>query len=165
MKIGEIKLEKCNKIDIRYEHGGKELVSATKEMWIKLTKYHEDNSNHFKSVFRSITFEKRTKKLMLEELKVYVQIAVDVNINKYIGYIISSYDNTGNGEIESLYIDSDYRGNKIGEIFMTKSIEWLDENNANKIIIGVAAGNEKVYDFYEKFGFYPKVAILERPQN
>lgn len=125
-------MEKLNKINIRYKHGGKELVPNTKDMWVKLAKYHEANSTHFKGLFRKITFEKRIKKLMLDELKVYVQIAVDTDTKKSIGYIISSYDNLGNGTIESLYIDSDYRGNKIGEsiktefIFIIIELIWLN---------------------------------------
>jgi ribosomal protein S18 acetylase RimI-like enzyme len=43
-----------------------------------------------------------------------------------------------------------------------KSIEWIKNNGGSKIIIGVAAGNENAFNFYARYGFYPKVTILEQ---
>ena len=44
---------------------------------------------------------------------------------------------------------------------MNESIAWLNSKDVNKKILYVANGNENVFDFYGKCGFYPKMILLE----
>ncbi|MPN24807.1 hypothetical protein SDC9_172209 [bioreactor metagenome] len=45
---------------------------------------------------------------------------------------------------------------------MTSALQWLADNKVKTKIIGVAEGNEKVLEFYERHGFYKRRIILEQ---
>ena len=50
----------------------------------------------------------------------------------------------------------------MGEILVEMSVSWLNEQEVTRIFLQVAAGNEQVFEFYAKFGFYPAKMILEQ---
>ena len=78
-----------------------------------------------------------------------------------IGYCISSITTRGVGEIESLYIEAEYRKLALGDTFMKQAMSWMDAEQVRSRIIGVAEGNEDVLAFYQRYGFYPRRIILE----
>jgi len=82
--------------------------------------------------------------------------------NRYIGYCVSTVDNRKVGEVESLFIEDRYRGLGIGDNLMKKALSWMDNVSTVKKIINVAYGNEKVFSFYSKYGFYPRSYITEQ---
>jgi diamine N-acetyltransferase len=43
---------------------------------------------------------------------------------------------------------------------MKKALKWMDDLAVTGRIIGVGAGNEEVFPFYARYGFYPGVTIL-----
>ena len=60
------------------------------------------------------------------------------------------------GEIDSLFVEEKYRKCGLGDMLMNLAIDWLNSNQAKTKVIAVAEGNEKVMDFYKKFGVYSK---------
>lgn len=151
-----------DKKDIIYEVGGIELLEFVSPLWNKLNSLHKEKSKDFKERYNSFTFEDRKKSLIIEEKEIMVVLVKNIKLNKYIGYSISSISKDSIGEIDSIYVDSSYRGLQIGDVLMNKPLEWMHMKDLKKIIIGVASGNEDVFPFYRKFGFYPKVTILEK---
>lgn len=150
--------------DVEYINGGLELIDEIKPLWEKLNIHHLDKSIDFKEKYKRFTFEKR-KEGIIEKSKTaefHIELAQDMQRGICIGYCLSSVQDNGTGEVESLFLDSDYRGQDIGQSLMEKTLDWLHHNNAKPIIIGVASGNENAFGFYSKFGFYPKVTILEQ---
>lgn len=80
--------------------------------------------------------------------------------SKIIGYCISTI--TGETcEIDSLFIEDNYRKLGLGNTLINRGIEWLKGNNCNKILVAVSDGHEEVFDFYMKNGFYPRFIYLE----
>lgn len=154
---------KIEKDKIKYETGGIELIPFVVPLWEQLNKLHMNNSINFTKRFNNFTFEDRKNSFEKEGKKLFIILVKDSNIDEYIGYLISSTSKENVGEVESIYINYEYRGLQIGDVLMKKSLAWMNSKGAKKIIIGVAAGNEEVYSFYKKFGFYPKVTILEQP--
>lgn len=149
--------------NIEYVIGGKELIEELKPLWENLNNFHMESSKHFKERFANFTFEER-KNILLDSCKqVRIILAKDTENDKYIGYSVSTISLDGIGEFDSLYLDSGYRGHSIGEYLTEEGIKWLKDSNVKKVIIGVSAGNEGAFYFYEKYGFYPKVTILEQP--
>ena len=150
--------------DVEYINGGLELIDEIKPLWEKLNIHHLDKSIDFKEKYKRFTFEKR-KEGIIEKSKTaefHIELAQDMQRGICIGYCLCSVQDNGTGEVESLFLDSDYRGQDIGQSLMEKTLDWLHHNNAKPIIIGVASGNENAFGFYSKFGFYPKVTILEQ---
>lgn len=135
--------------DIVIEVLEKEQIDTIKPLWEALNKHHESQSVHFKQRFQQFSFETRKGALLSKE-KFYILTARDKG--KLIGYCISSKTDK-EGEVESLYVEPNYRKSGIGKQFIRDSIKWLEHQNVDEIILKVAAGNEQVVDFYRTFGF------------
>ncbi len=45
---------------------------------------------------------------------------------------------------------------------MLQALVWMDECGATRKRVSVGDGNEEAWKFYEKFGFYPRMTILEQ---
>ena len=143
---------------ITYETGGIELIDKLKELWEAQRDYHGEVSTHFADKFYEISFESRKKSLVKSNKKLKFVLAKDT---EYIGFCISTIDSKQAGEVFSLYVKPDYRGQSIGEDLMNSSLEWMENQNVKKIQLSVAEGNESVYKFYRKFGFYPYTTSFE----
>ena len=79
-----------------------------------------------------------------------------------IAYLISAVTETSEGEIESIYVDREFRGQAIGDELMRRALGWLDEQKVHNKVIDVAVCNEHVYAFYARFGFFPRVVTLKQ---
>ena len=148
--------------NISYVHGSTELIDDIEELWIAQRDHHVDKSIHFPEYFKSLSFIERKKALLSDDKNIKFTIAKDTVTEKLIGYSISTIDKDSIGEIFSLYVNPNYRGNNIGESLMNYSLNWMERNNTKKIQLGVAVGNEEVFSFYNKFGFYPHITLMER---
>jgi ribosomal protein S18 acetylase RimI-like enzyme len=129
-----------------------------KEMWAKLNRLHGELSNNFKNHFESFTFEKRMQPLF-EKKHLSVFIATDTT--EHVVYCIVSAEN-GKGEIDSIYIEPEFRKQGIGSAFVKKATDWFDANGCDSISIFVADGNDSVLEFYNAFGFQKRGIILQK---
>ncbi|KYH34956.1 putative acetyltransferase [Clostridium tepidiprofundi DSM 19306] len=155
--------------NIELVYGGIELLDYVKPLWEKLNKHHIENSIHFSDRFKKFTFDFRRGLLEEKALrgKIKVILAKDNENDIYIGYCISSIvkstvDENMYGEIESIFVENNYRKYGIGDMLMKRTLDWMDENNVATKHIIVAAGNEQVISFYERYGFYVKTLKLEQ---
>jgi len=138
-----------------YERIDNKDIDQIKELWEALREHHKSKTDHFKEHFENLTFEIR-KKVLLEKANCG-QLIIDVvkiNKGKIIAYCVSSIDEKGIGEVDSILVDERFRGMKVGDELMTRALKWFDENNVETRRIVVAQGNEAAYSFYEKFGFH-----------
>ena len=146
--------------DITLVSGGVELLGDIAPLWEELNEHHASVSPHFGDFFASMTFARRRP--LLEEKSARGSLRVDLaSFNgEYIGYCIASVDQKV-GEIESIYVAKSQRNRRVGDVLMQRAMKWMDKMDVEKRIIGVAVGNERAYGFYERFGFYPRVIILQ----
>ena len=79
-----------------------------------------------------------------------------------MGYCISGIDQDGIGEIESIFIAEEFRGQNVGEALMQHALHWLNDQGVTSKVIDVAVGNERVFKFYARFGFFPRVTKLKQ---
>ncbi|MDQ2088013.1 GNAT family N-acetyltransferase [Herbivorax sp. ANBcel31] len=148
-------------LNISYLEGDSRLLEEVRALWVKKRKYHEDVSTYFSDKFRNMTFDGR-KDEMFEKLEIRVVIAKDVKKDKYVGYCISTIDNKKLGEVESIFVEEEYRRNKIAENLMELSLNWMDEKGVEKKRLNVAVGNEEVMNLYKRFNFQPFLVVLEQ---
>lgn len=134
-------------------------INEIKELWQGLTKLHAQKSVYFSDEFANINFEKRMEQLGAKVGDGEIKIMLLKDNEKKIGYCVSSYFN-GEGEIDSIYVDENYRGYHLGEKLMESALNWISEKEPKLIKLNVAHGNEEVFSFYEKFGFYPRTYTL-----
>jgi ribosomal protein S18 acetylase RimI-like enzyme len=78
---------------------------------------------------------------------------------------VTSLSQEKTGEIESIFIEEAYRTQGIGSTLVTCALAWLDENGSVRNRVPVADGNEAVFGFYKKFGFYPRMKMLEQKRE
>jgi ribosomal protein S18 acetylase RimI-like enzyme len=141
-------------------------LDKVETLWNKLRLHHMNNSLHFKERYQTMNFRERIAPLLkkCKNGELFIEIASDKLTKKDIGYCISSFTNlTGKeGEIESLYIEPEYRGLNIGRTLVENALHWMDAKNVTIKRVVVAAGNESAIHFYAKFGFYTKSLSLEQ---
>ena len=142
--------------------GGPELLPIVQPLWEMLNQHHLDHASHFQQYYENLVFEQR-QAVLLEKSRngqLRVTLAKDVDLNRWVGYCISTITYRGEGEIDSLFILSEYRGSGTGERVMRDAVDWMNRNAVPDVKLVVAAGNEQVFPFYEKFGFFPKYTTL-----
>lgn len=148
---------------IDFVTGEKELLDLVQPLWEKLNKHHQASSTYFQDKFNSLTFDMRKKKLINDAItELRIDLVKDSENQRFIGYCISTVTIDLVGEIDSLYIEPEYRKLGIGDKLMERSLVWQDSKNVRTKILGVAHGNEQAFDFYKKYGFYERRTILEQ---
>ena len=156
--------------------GGKEIEFLEKDqngldiirpLWDKLNAHHITVSKYFKDTRAVTTFDMRKKQLMEKSYEgaLRIDLARDAVTKEFIGYCVTSVDREKQGEIESIYVEKEYRLSGIGDSLMTRALAWLETVTVKKTILGVAEGNEGVFAFYRRHNFYPRVTVLmHRPE-
>ena len=150
-------------VNVTYVSGNARLIDKVASLWQELNKQHLSLSPYFKDYYRTLTFEDR--KRSIQQRAIGGEIRVDLALNdsgQPIGYCITSIDRTLTGEIDSIFVDPQYRGQGIGTVLMEKALDWLKVKGAKKNVVSVAVGNEQAYVFYEQFGFFPRRTLLEQ---
>jgi len=148
--------------NIAYISGGSELLDRIQPLWEQLNQQHAALSPHFASEFEANSFSKRKAGL----LKKYADGQLRVDLCRapgiLIGYLVSGMTSDGIGEIESIFVAAEFRGQGIANELMHRALEWLDLQGVHTKAIAVAVGNERAYTFYERFGFYPRLVMLKQ---
>ena len=130
-------------------------------LWEKLNQYHAEVTTHLSDQFAELNFERRKKFLLNDGSKTQIRIDLvqDNQRGIDIGYCLSTIKPVADervGVIESLYVEPEYRNNGIGEELMRRTLGWMEEKETSFRKLAIVVGNEKVYDFYKRFGFYPR---------
>ena len=149
---------------IEYQETDISALDLIGPLWRKLNQYYRVRSKHFANRFDERTFDRRKKDLLeksnLGSLR--IDLAKDLNTGELIGYCVSTVSKDKQGEIDSIYIEPDYRHCGIGDNLMRKALRWMDDLSVTKKILDVGAGNEEVFEFYRKYDFHPRTIILEQ---
>lgn len=151
-------------MNISYIEINNNQIGIIKPLWNKLRDHHHELSTHFPEKYKITKFEERKDEILEKskngELK--IDIAKNEDKNEYIGYCISSISEDNVGEIDSIFLDENYRSSGIGNTLMSRALNWMDEKGVKSKKIVVAVGNEELLSFYEKFDFLPRHIILEQ---
>lgn len=151
-----------NKAQIEYLEKNQDDLDLIGPLWQKLDQHHLALSKYHKDSRAATTFEMRKKQLMEKSCQgaLRIDLARDVTTKEYIGYCVTTINPEKQGEIESIYVEKEYRGMGIGDGLMTRALDWLKIMSVKKTILGVAEGNESVFPFYRRYNFYPRVTML-----
>jgi len=139
-------------------------LDLVRRLWEKLNQHHTANSKYFSARFARRTFGQMAKTIMekAETGTVRIDLARDMEAGRYVGYCISTISLDNVGQVETLYVEEDCRGLHIGDGFMKRALTWMDEKRVKTKTIFVAVGNDKVIDFYRRYGFYPLLTKLQQ---
>ena len=140
------------KADIEIESGGSELLPAVESLWKELCKHHFNLERRFLAS-APLDFESRLRILKYKGKSHLVELVRTTGNSNFIGYCVSTIDNSLVGEIDSLYIGRNYRRYGIGKELIKRALCWMDEHQVSTKRVCVLAANKTAIDLYEKFGF------------
>lgn len=148
---------------VRFIAGNEDFLDIIEPLWEELNKHHQKLSPYFKEEYQTMNFARRKATLLVKaaEGKLRIDIAEDSDEKKAVGYCISSVDKDGQGEIDSLFIKTAYRGGGVGDVLVRRALAWFDEHQISNQSIHVAVGNETAFGFYARYGFLPRQTILK----
>ena len=153
---------------IEYTETDEQGLDLTYDLRQKIIEYHKARSpKYFYERYAGMDVGRGNKLLLEKVVKggIRVDLARDADTGELVGYCISSVSKDRQGEIESIYIEPDYRGSGIGDNLMKRALRWMDEHSVTKKVLGVGAGNEDVFAFYSRYNFYPRTTILEQVET
>ncbi len=130
-------------------------INIIKPLWEKLNLIHLYKSVYFKEKYKAFTFEERMKSIYERAQKgiIKLEVLLDTEKDKYIGYCLCSIEDTS-GEIESIFIEEQYRKFGLGDKLMDSALKWFESNGVVKIEINVVYANDEALPFYKKHGFF-----------
>ncbi|MBV8102093.1 MAG: GNAT family N-acetyltransferase [Verrucomicrobia bacterium] len=155
---------------LKFVEGGAELLDRIEPLWKQQTALHVEKSLHFAESFTTANFSDRKRvfdqKARSGTLLVILAIAGSDEIAGYtVCSVCEQLSDLGAckiGEIDSMFILASYRRLGIGRKFLVRSMEWFEQNRAEKVIALVAVGNEEVLEFYRHAGLLPRAILLQR---
>lgn len=145
---------------ITYRTGGVEQLHLIQPLWEALNEHHRARSTHFAGFWATNTFASRQTQLEAKAAKgrLMVELA-GIGEGPPAAYCVSSIEGEV-GEIESIYVAPELRGQGIGDAFMKHALTWMDEHEVKRPCVAVVAGNEAAFGFYARYGFYPCYTML-----
>ncbi len=154
----------ANELKVKFIEGNESLLDQIKPLWEELNNHHLALSKDFKAYYLEMTFQKRKADLLRKSAigRMRVDVAIAESTGENIGYCVTSLNAQGVGEIKSIFVKEAYRRRGIGAAFMRKALAWLDQMGSVEKIVEVAAGNEKAWVFYARYGFLPRKTMLKQ---
>ena len=140
--------------------GDERLLCDIEELWKQLNQLHIEKSPDFKEYYRTTSFQTRSQGFLSAAKRGKLFISIAYCGEEKIGYVVASVvDETG--EVDSIFVKPDYRNKHIGDLLMEASLNWIMTNNVKLTRIAVSVGNEEVFGFYAKYGFKPRLSVLQ----
>jgi ribosomal protein S18 acetylase RimI-like enzyme len=159
--------------DVTFIVRGTDSIDLLEPLWLSLFDHHTDIGNAgLRTVSRSHSWPRRRqlyKKLFREEAGTFVLLAE--RQGQAVGYALCHLNegcddtwDTGEwiGEVETLAILPDVRGDGLGTALLDAAEQELARRGAHDIVIAVMEGNDRALDFYRRRGMSPTMTFLMR---
>lgn len=132
-------------------------------MWEKLNEHHRRQKSDFKEHYENFTFQERKKTLLKKSGggSMLICLAEDEESEILVGYSVTTISSENEGEIDSIYVEEEYRLRGIGDELMKRSLDWMNHENVERKKVAVADSNQEALSFYERYGFKKRSIILE----
>lgn len=139
-------------------------IDAIGPLWQKLKEHHASLSQRWSNELQQRAFEPRKQKLLAKAQagKLKIDVASTTPGAPPLAYCISSISSDREGEIDSLYVESEFRGRGIGTELMRRALNWLDASGAASKTVSVFHVNDEALEFYTRFGFHPRTVQLRQ---
>ncbi len=91
-------------------------IELVRPLWVRLNDHHQANARAFRSHYEQWTFNDRKAyfRKVAAAGSLRIDLALDPEVGRYVGYCISSLSQEKTGEIESVFIEKAYRSHGIG---------------------------------------------------
>jgi GNAT superfamily N-acetyltransferase len=135
-------------------------IDAVRPLWEKLRAYHAPLLGERPPFL----FEPRKQGILAKAApgKLRIELVSVVSHTTDIAYCITTVSADGCGEIDSMFVEEHFRGSGIGSELLRRALAWLETVGASSKIVTIAHGNERALAFYKRFGFHPRVILLQQ---
>ncbi|MBI5459415.1 N-acetyltransferase [Methanobacterium sp.] len=142
-------------------------LDLIQQLWEKLNDHHRKQKSDFKEHYENFTFPERAEALLKKSLEgdMHIGRAEEKKTGLLVAYCITTISPDNEGEIDSIYVEEEYRGHGFGDELIKRSLEWMDKKGVKKKTVRVAVGNQDAVSFYERYGFRPRSITLEQTAN
>jgi ribosomal protein S18 acetylase RimI-like enzyme len=142
-------------------------IEGVRPLWEKLNAHHADLSPRFGEAMRVRTFEVRKQKLLAKGGADGIRVdLVSAGLDQpAVAYCISTVSDDGVGEVDSIYVGEDLRGQGIGSELMRRALAWLDGKKVAVNAVSVMSDNEEALAFYRRFNFHPRAILLQQSRE
>ena len=141
----------------RIRSGGPELIELTEPLWQKQKAYHLVIDQINSESYLDLSFEERMEKIREKGERLTTLLAEDAETGLLIGYSLATINAAGLGEIDSVFVEEDRRGKGIGTALIKATLQWMEENKAQKTKIHVLDVNQSAFSLYCTLGFEPRL--------
>ena len=148
---------------VTFIEGGCELLDRIGPLWRRLASLHAGFSPHFSEYFRQQTFAARKRELIAKAFRKQLHVIIARSFDgEAIGYAVGTINNCRVAELDSLFVEKSFRTRGTGSRLVGMMIAWFERHHPESITVNAAVGNESVFAFYRRFGFFPRVTTLVR---
>ena len=143
-------------------------IELIRPLWEQLNEHHHARASAFRSHYTQMMFDDRKEyfRKVAASGTLRIELAFDPDTGDLcVGYCVPSLSRDKEGEIESIFVEESFRSHGIGTILVNRALAWLDEHGSVRNRVSVGDGNEEAWEFYRKFGFYPRMTVLEQKRE
>jgi GNAT superfamily N-acetyltransferase len=137
-----------------YREGGPELLDEIGELWSQLNRHHLERSGPFRAQYEGKVFATRREEMLSKagggELRVF--LASVPNEIGPVGYCIGLFVH-GIGEIESIFVRPDHRGQGIGAAALEFAATLCRALGIRAMHLEADYFNERAHLFYRRMHF------------
>ncbi|MGI6551063.1 MAG: GNAT family N-acetyltransferase [Syntrophomonadales bacterium] len=152
-------------MDYAITTGGKELLPEIVPLWNDLKKHHVEVAGLFSPVFAMGNWESRKADLERKAFDDKLKVDLVTRGNELIAYAVSTISEKGIGEIDSLCVKEQCRGQGIGKHLIQRALEWMEAEGATSRILQVVDGNDRAMSLYKSLGFSPIMHVMMMPSK
>lgn len=153
---------------IAYRDTGIHEIEIIRPLWEHLNEHHCVRAGFFRDYYTKISFDDRKdffrRRAASGALRLDLALEAGTG-DRCVAYCVTSLSKELEGEIESIFVEQPFRSMGIGTVLMTRALAWLDGNGSTRNRVSVGDGNEDAWEFYRKFGFYPRMTVLEQKKE
>jgi diamine N-acetyltransferase len=143
-------------------------IERIRPLWLQLNEHHHERARAFRTWYETVTFDDR-KRYFEKAAKagiLRIALAQDPATGRCVGYCAGSLTaDEKYGEIESVFVEAPFRSSGVGTALVRLTLAWMDAAGAVRKRVAVSDGNEEAWAFYRRFGFYPRLTVLEQTRE
>ncbi|MEM9079138.1 MAG: GNAT family N-acetyltransferase [Verrucomicrobiota bacterium] len=110
-------------------------------------------------------FQKRKNELIEKAGQLLVEIVVSSISGEAVGYCLSTINERGIGELDSIFLEESFRGKGIGREFVRRALEWMDGVGVQAKKVNVLEVNQEAVGLYREFGFRTRQLEMVIPKS
>jgi len=137
-------------------------IELIRPLWDELRLFTRDMSTHFTRYYEDLDWNERIEKFSDPAVQTRIDVAREGEGGRVVGYALASVSSERVAELGSFYVDAGFRHRGIGERLLEGVVEWMVDQDPKECVILTAYENEAVLPLYERFGFFPRLVMLNR---